>query len=412
MDRAIRLGSMVLLGVVLFLAVWVVLSSGHSDPPNPVATPVTSSHNPGPAETPLGPTLLALAPTPDAPFMPEIAHPKSGRYVAAWMPTDWDTDNARASFEANLDFIDEISPVWYEMRSNGTLHALGGARDQSLIDAARAAGVFVIPSMTNGFDPERTGYVLRNAKRRSDFVQRILDEVDKYGYDGIDIDFEAVPSEEREHLTAFIRELAAGLHERGKLLTIAVHARTSDSGGAYGAQAQDWYALGQAVDRFRIMTYDYHWSRGGPGPVAPIYWVQEVMEYTKSRVDPSKVVVGVPFYGYDWVNGQGYPVTWSQIQDLLKVYEPRVSLVEWDERGDVAESTFSYRARDGLHTVWFASRRSLEAKLDLVIDYDLAGIAIWRLGGEDPAYWEAVRGKLTRDPFEVIRSIIRYLPEP
>jgi spore germination protein YaaH len=280
------------------------------------------------------------------------------------------------------------------------------------VDTAHAAGVLVLPSITNGFDPDRTGYVLRNAERRSDFVERIISEVEKYNYDGVDIDFEGMMSSEREVFSAFIRELADGLHQRGGTLAIAIHARTSDGGGAAGAQAQDWYAIGQAVDRFRIMTYDYHWSGGGPGPVAPIYWVQEVMEYAKTKVDPSKIVVGVPFYGYDWVGMDGSPLTWFTIQDLLKIYEPKVSLLERDSQGEVSESTFNYRDKDGYHTVWFSSARSMEAKLDLVKQYDLAGIAIWRLGGEDPAYWQAIRDRLARDPYEVQRSIVRYLPDP
>ena len=407
MERAVRVGSLVLLAIALFLTAWIIFFSERDSSLSP--TPVSSVSPVTQGELPI--FLPSVDPPPDN-VVPEISHPKSGRYVAAWMPTDWDTDNARASFEANLDYIDEISPVWYEMRSNGTLNVLGGARDKTLVDAAHAAGVLVLPSITNGFDPERTGYVLRNADRRSKFVERIVKEVEEYAYDGVDIDFEGMPSSEREVFTAFIRELADGLHARGWLLAIAIHARTSDAGGAAGAQAQDWYAIGQAVDRFRIMTYDYHWSGGLAGPVAPIYWVQEVMEYAKTRVDPSKIVVGVPFYGYDWVGTDGWPLTWLDIQDLLKIYEPKVSLLESDSQGEVAESTFNYRDRDGSHAVWFSSARSMEAKLDLVKQYDLAGIAIWRLGGEDPSYWQAIRERLARDPYEVQRSIVRYLPEP
>jgi spore germination protein len=410
MERAVRLGILFLLGIALLLAIWLFFSSGWTSAVQ--STPSSRPPTPGLEGTPLGPSGPAPDTTFDPPIAPEIVHPKSGRYVAAWMPTDWDTDNARASFEANMDFIDEISPVWYEMRSNGTLNALGGARDRSLIETAHAAAVLVLPSITNGFDPNRTGYVLRNAERRSKFVQRILDEVEEYGYDGVDIDFEAVPDGERDYFTAFIRELADGLHAQKHFLAVAIHARTTDEGGAAGAGAQDWHALGQAVDRFRIMTYDYHWRGGGPGPVAPIYWVQEVVEYAETQVDAAKIEVGVPFYGYDWVGGEGSAVTWQEIQDLIKQYNPGVELRERDANGEVAESWFTYRARDGQHTVWFASRRSLEAKLDLLVQYDLAGICIWRLGGEDPAYWQSVREKLARDPYEIQRSIIRYLPNP
>jgi len=406
-ERAIRVSTILLLGLALLLGVWAAVPRPRHAM-SPSSPPSLPPDQPGPPGT--------LRPAPNFSYDPSPAsvspHPKSGRYVAAWMPTDWDTAEARSSFEANLDILDEVSPIWYEMRSNGTLLVLGGARDETLIRLAHQADVLVLPCLTNGFDPERTGYTLGNPERRSAFVRRILAEVEEYGYDGIDIDFEAVPAAERDEFTAFIRELAAGLHEKGRLLSVAIHARTGEKGGAPGAQAQDWAALGQSVDRFRIMTYDYHWRGGGPGPIAPIYWVQEVIEYARTQVDPAKIELGVPFYGYDWVGGEGSGVRWSEIQALLEAHRPRVNLMEWDERGEVAESWFTYRDRDGQHTVWFASRRSLEAKLELLVQYDLAGIAIWRLGGEDPAYWEAIRRILPLDPYEVQRSILRYLPEP
>lgn len=410
MERAIRLGSLILLGIALLLTAGIVLSSGWNDPAGPDHTPAVGDPPDDATPEPL-PNPNVNQVNSDG-FTPEFIHPKSGRYVAAWMPTEWDTDNARASFEANLDYIDEVSPVWYEMRSNGTLRALGGSRDETLIEAAHAAGVLVLPSIINGFDPDRTGYTLRNPERRSRLVQRILDEVDEHNYDGVDIDFEAVPSSEREYFSAFIRELAAGLHDRGKILAIAVHARSSDEGGAAGAQAQDWKAIGQAVDRFRIMTYDYHWRGGGPGPVAPIYWVQEVVKYAKTQVPASKIQVGIPFYGYNWVGGVGYGVTWLEIQELIDIHEPTVNFVERDRRGEVAESWFVYYDGDGRNEIWFSSRRSMEAKLDLVAQHDLGGIAIWRLGGEDPNYWRAIRERLSRDPYEVLRSVVRYLPSP
>ncbi len=407
MDRTIRAGTFLLLGLAILLGVWAAVPKPRPADPLPSPTALPSDEDAPPEAF-----RPASSPSYDPPSSAVALHPKTGRYVAAWMPTDWDTADARASFEANLDILDEVSPIWYEMRRDGTLTVLGGARDETLLQMAHEADILVLPCLTNGFDPDRTGYTLGNPERRSKFVQRILDEVEEYGYDGIDIDFEAVPAEERDEFTAFIRELAAGLHEKGRLLSVAIHARTGEKGGAPGAQAQDWAALGQSVDRFRIMTYDYHWRGGGPGPIAPIYWVQEVVEYARTQVDPAKIELGIPFYGYDWVGDTGSGVRWSGIQELLDTYRPKVNLMEWDGNGEVAESWFTYRNRDGLHTVWFASRRSLEAKLELLVRYDLAGIAIWRLGGEDPAYWETIRKILARDPYEVQRSVLRYLPEP
>ncbi len=248
--------------------------------------------------------------------------------------------------------------------------------------------------------------ILRNPDLRARHIRNLVDEVLENNYDGIDVDYEMLSSSLREDYSAFIVELGQALHEQGKLLTIAVHAKTSDYGGLGGFQ--DWVVLGQSVDRLRIMTYDFHWRGGGPGPVAPIYWVQQVAEYAKTVVDPAKVVIGVPFYGYNWPRGgSATPQIWEAINDLIQSRGLTVNLAESDANGAIQENWISYSGR----TVWFATSSSLEAKIELVQDMDLAGIAIWRLGGEDPRNWDSIRSQLIEDPFESQRMVNQVLPE-
>jgi spore germination protein YaaH len=215
----------------------------------------------------------------------------------------------------------------------------------------------------------------------------------------------------REEYTIFITELADALHSHGKLLTVAVHAKTCDYCGLGGFQ--DWVAVGKVVDRLRIMTYDYHWRGGGAGPVAPVYWVQEVGEYARTVVDPAKVVIGVPFYGYNWPANGGDAVgqTWDMINDIIQTYRLEVNLKESDTRGLVQENWISYNGSEGRRVVWFSTSSGLDAKLKLVQELDLAGIAIWRLGGEDPRSWEVIRTRLVQDPFESQRMLNQVLPE-
>jgi spore germination protein len=339
-------------------------------------------------------------------------HPKTGRYISAWLPDSFDSPNRR-SFEANADILDEVSPFWYRPDTRGNLLAGADARDKTLVELAHSKNVWVIPTIhnvVNGADPVPP--ILRSAERRSQHVRNIVEEVLAHDYDGIDIDYEFLDSDLRDEYSAFIEELAGALHAQGKLLTVAVHAKDCDYCGLGGFQ--DWPALGQWVDRLRIMTYDYHWRGGGAGPVAPLYWVNEVAEYAKSVVDPAKVVIGVQFYGYDWpaVGGEARAYTWEDFQSIIDAYGPEVNLVETDSSGrPVQENRISYTTRQGRRIAYFATSRSLEAKLELVQQVDLAGIAIWRLGGEDPQNWDVIRRKLVQDPFESQRMLNQVLPE-
>ena len=371
-----------------------------------------------PTATPRPPRIVAPQP---AQVLQDIAtspdqrlagfHPKTGRYISAWLPDSFDSVN-RQSFEANADILDEVSPFWYSANARGDILHGSDARDKTLVELAHSKNVLVIPTIHNILTTDPVPSIIRSPERRARHIRNIVDEVLANNYDGIDIDYELLDSSLRPDYSTFITDLAKELHAQGKLLTIAVHAKTADYGGLGGFQ--DWAVLGQAVDRLRIMTYDYHWRGGGAGPVAPLYWVSSVAEYAKSVVDPAKVVIGVQFYGYDWVAGGGdaSAFTWENFKSIIDTYKPEVNLVETDSSGrPVQENKISYSTRQGRHTAFFATSRSLQAKLELVQRVDLAGIAIWRLGGEDPQNWDVIRGKLVEDPFESQRMLNQVLPE-
>ena len=368
--------------------------------PTPTATPTAAEVAPT-AERPPTPT----------PVPPAIVHPKTGRYVAAWLPTSFDADQARASFEANKDILDEISPFWYTLRAaDGQLVPEDGARDRGLVEAARAANVLVIPTIHNVMNPMEVVPMLWDAERRKQHIAAIMDEVRTYGYDGFDIDYESLPADVRPAYSDFMRELSAALHAEGKLLTVAVHAKASDQGGLGGFQ--DWALLGEISDRVRIMTYDFHWRGGGPGPIAPLSWVAEVAEYARAVVPAAKVQIGIPFYAYNWPeNEEAVAQTWLDVQRLIDERQPAVNYQERDASGPVEESWFTYRDGNRVRTVWYASHRALQAKLDLVEKADLGGIAIWRLGSEDPRNWEVIRKQLAHNPAVIQRVIDTYLPE-
>ncbi len=376
--------------------------------PEPTAASVT--------ETPAARSVALITiptPTPPTPTpaidttIAQVAayHPKTGRHIAAWLPPNFTGADLEAS--PYKDLIDEISPFWYSTDGSGQLF---GTRRDDLVRAAHAHNILIIPTIHNVGDPASVVGLLSSPQRRARHIQLIVDEVLARNYDGIDIDYEFLSPSLRDEFSAFIRDLGAALRAHNKMLTIAVHAKDHDYGGLGGFQ--DWKEIGQHVDRLRIMTYDYSWRGSNPGPVAPLYWVQAVAEYARSVVDPAKVVIGVPFYGYDWPpSGNARALPWGDIEDLIAAQNLTVNLMQRNNRGRVDESWFRYRSREGTREVWFMTDSGLESKLDLVLEMDLAGIAIWRIGYEKPEYWEIIRRKLVEDPALIQRAINPLLPE-
>lgn len=340
----------------------------------------------------LGLTLLTVL------FFTLYVREPSPERVAAWLPTSWDTERARASWLANRHLIDEISPVWYQIDAsgNGSINRYGGACDAALVAEAHAGGTLVLPLINNAyngsFDPAPVSTVLHDPALRAAHVAVLVNEVIACGYDGIDVDYESLDGvADREVFSLLIEELAAALHAQGRLLSVAVHPKTAEPGSWAGPQAQDWARIGAAADRLRVMTYGYHWQGSGPGPIAPLFWIEDVASFASRQVEPHKVYLGVHLYALDWSEGGATARTWEGVQELATATGAQR---QWSDSAGwwqpVAEPWLVYAEGGVQHEVWYADGESVAARASVARRYGLGGVALWRLGGEDPASWTAL----------------------
>lgn len=304
--------------------------------------------------------------------------------VSVWHPSPG-TTGGDETIRVNRDVLDVVHPFWYSPRPDGTIYAHPGLENPQQITEWRDLGLIIIPSI-----PSSVFEMLSPAETRAFHVQQIVELVETKGYDGIDIDYEGFPASTRGDFSAFIEELSTALHTRGKLLTIAVHAKTDDAGTWPGAAAQDWARIAPAVDVFSIMTYDYTSRSDPPGPISPTPWVLDVLAYAESIVDLSKVRLGLPFYGYSWQRNRppATTISWESIQPLIASFKLEV------QRDPGGDAYVELNAR-GLprQTFYVADSAALEYKLDQVLAAypKLGGVAIWGIGGEDPANWDVLR---------------------
>jgi spore germination protein YaaH len=328
-----------------------------------------------PAPFPLEATAM---PTPAASPTATLQQPE----VTIWAPYAGQLEID--TLAANADLIREVNFFWYELAADGQI--TGGVNSKRALDTARDLGIRVVPSIVNrGFSREAVLSAIGTPDARRAHIDAIANLVRNNGYDGIDIDYESLNAEDRELFTQFIEELAVALHAEGKLLSIAVHAKTDDAGTWGGPAAQDWPRLGAAVDAFKIMTYDYHYGTSEAGPIAPISWIDDVLVYAATVVPPAKTYAGIHFYGYEWVGSAGTGIEWQQAVKTAS----RLNITP--QRDESGEAWYTYD--DGRFTVYYADAENLRVKLAAISAAHpaIAGIAIWRLGGEDPANWEAIR---------------------
>ena len=308
----------------------------------------------------------------------------------------WDQDRGFDAIVAHADSLTEVSPFWYHADSDGqvrpyTTGSGGTYEDPRVLLFLRSHGILTIPTIANIRDGQWNGplvsRLLADPGLAAAHIRSIVDLVSAREYDGIDIDYEDLAAADRSAFSAFIGALAAALHQRGKLLTVNVYGKTSEPGGWSGPMAQDWSALGASADEVRLMTYEFHWSSSDPGPIAPLPWVQQVLALARATIPADRIVEGVPLYGYDWVGRTGAAQVWD---DVMAGATAQRASIAWDAAS--ASPWFDYTSGGAHHTVWFENAMSVEAKLRLAADSGIGGVMLWRLAGEDPAVWPAIRG--------------------
>lgn len=315
------------------------------------------------------------------------AMPASAYRTSAWVST-WDP-NGITSMQRNAGKLTESNPGWYTVNADGTIATKPGAENPA--HRAAMAGTQLMPTIKNNgagdFDGALVARIVASPDLRERHAEAIATLVVQKAYDGIDIDYESLPASARTDFSTFIQLLATKLHQSRKRLAVAVHAKTSDFGNWDGSASQDWRAIGAAADNMKIMAYDKHYSGSVAGPIAPLDWLDAVVTYAKTVVPAGKVIVGLPWYGYDWQATTARSLTYQEAIDLAAAQGATVT------RDASGEATFTYAGR----TVFFNDALAYQKKIDLLMakHATIGGVAAWRAGSEDPALWPTVAKLMT-----------------
>ncbi len=336
--------------------------------------------------------LLAVGTT-GAEQLTAVSGPKGQAVGVRWGFYVTYNPNSLASLQANAPGLNYVSPWYFNVNAEGQVTG----RDQpAASDIIRAAGARSLPMLKNGPQYDAFTRILTDTRALDLMVTQIQTLINANGYDGITIDFEGLNANDKPLLTAFMGKLYAALHPQGKLVAMAVAAKVRDTNFGW-AGAYDYPALALVTDYILVMAYDYHWATGDPGPVAPMNKLRDSADYTVSRIPPAKVIWGVGVYGYDWpvsapgkASGRGDSRTYAEASTIGSL-PGAVSGYDEAAQAPYVRYTQGSQTRE----VWYENRRSFEAKLGLIRQYNMAGFGIWRLGQEDPGVWEVMAGNST-----------------
>ncbi len=235
----------------------------------------------------------------------------------------------------------------------------------------------------SNFNGSMMAGILSRPSRTNKLIHNILFAANQDKVSGINLDFEALPPSARGTFSSFVAKLHHELSARGKSLVVDVPAETQASTPSSYTGAYDYSAIGKNADEVVIMAYDYSYPGGPAGAIAPVWWVNQVADYTASQISPNKVLLGVPTYAYDWAASSTRGLSLASADSLLRSLHVRPL---WN--GSAQEPYYTYYNNNGLHTVYYEDTASLKAKLLVATRHHFAGIAFWRVGLETPAFWK------------------------
>jgi spore germination protein len=354
---------------------------------------------------------------------PATANRRALGYYVPYDSTSW------YALEANAHLIDIVAVQWVTIDGCG---GLTSEDNQTLKQFAQARGIAVYPTLLTS-----SGWLnhqlLTDDETSARAIAEIVEYVMREGYDGFDLDLEAVRATDRDAFTVFVARLAAALHERGKPLALAIPAKATDTTTGW-AGAYDYAALGQHADLITVMAYEFHGAWGGPGPIAPYDGVERVLAFATAQIPPEKVLLGIATYGHDWnttaggARYLGYPEAAALAERYgveltldpasqsatLRYQAPAGERPPLPARAPAPQHQITKRTPPACsvteptpaptptprpvpppdavqqHEVWLEESRSVASRLPLTGQYGAGGIAIWRLGHEDPAFWPVV----------------------
>ena len=194
---------------------------------------------------------------------------------------------------------------------------------------------------------------LANPQDRPILIDKIVSYVLDNGFDGVDVDLEW------KYVTTgysdFVIELRDALKEQSKGISAAYPSETR-----YSLVTDE--AL-NALDFINLMVYDYTgpWNPS-PGQHSSYNHAKRGIHFWKNKVgiNPSKLTLGVPFYGYDFQNS---------------------TTVKSFTYGSMVASDVSNSEKDNVENKYYNGRPTIANKVKLA-SQNLSGIMIWRIGAD------------------------------
>ncbi len=295
--------------------------------------------------------------------------------------------------------ISTICVDYFDISSTGNLLITPIDKiDPAFISQMQKRGVMITPFISNHWNRAVGVAALNNRELLS---TQIADQIEKYNLDGINVDIENVTELHRSAYTDFVRLLRQKI-PNDKVVSVAVAANPKGwTTGWHGSY--DYRALASHSDYLMLMCYDESYQGGLPGPISSNQFLKDSILYALNNgVAKSKVVLGIPFFGRYWKEGDaigGYGIAARDVDYLIATYASNTLYDEATQstktvitigKGEAKPKLWGGKTlSEGTYTIWYDNARSVQHKLETIQQYDLKGSGSWALGQENIGIWDS-----------------------
>ncbi|KXX68958.1 hypothetical protein AVL50_17510 [Flammeovirga sp. SJP92] len=307
----------------------------------------------------------------------------------------------------NFSLLSTIAYFSYELNPvDGSYYSIHDWETTALIDSAHLHNCKVLLTVTNfGYNNNRTFLKNRNEQQQA-LINKLVTLLFQRNADGVNIDFENIPKEQRQNFTNFIIDLSNSLRKSNPKFKISLTIPPKDFNGVFDIQSLTPY-----VDQFIVMGYEFYGQNSAiAGPVAPIesgdFWWEfnierSVLEYKVDGIPSDKLILASPLYGAEWITEDlTYPSKASHFVGYLtkKQIDGKIGGIPVQREALSGSAFHVYRDEWGrYHQIWFEDSVTLQKKIDLIKKHELKGIGFWALGFDNgnPEMWIKVKDNFT-----------------
>ena len=298
-----------------------------------------------------------------------------------------------------IDGVNVVSPAFFYLDTDGELEENVGVEGQAYIEWAHNNGYKVWPMVSNAVAANEsldiTSNIMNSYEKRKELIEDIVEKCVEYDLDGINIDFENMYEEDKDMYSRFIIELTPRLKEIGMVTSVDV---TAPDGGETWSLCFDRNVIGDVADYIVFMAYDQNGvSSTKPGTTAGYNWINlNLIKFLQTEdIDSEKIILGIPFYTRMWTTNSSGDIISRGTVDMKEIDRVLPSGVEktWDN--ELKQNYVEYMDGANKKQIWIEDVDSLKAKVSLVTENKLAGVASWRKDMESDDVWQMLKAELS-----------------